>query len=362
MLSKEEIERYKRQVILPELGETGQQKLRDAKVLVVGAGGLGNIVCAYLAAAGVGKITIVDHDTVDSSNLQRQVMYSKSDIGLFKAEQLSIRLFRLNEYGKYHFYNQKFTEYNCVELSENQDLIIDCVDQLHVRYIMNDIAVKNNIPFVYGAIHRFEGQVSVFNYRDGGTYRCAFPESKTLEKTPTCEEEGVIGVLPGIVGMHQAMEAIKVITGMGKVLSNQILMINLLQNEFIKMGYKRKKDQIDVALNKMKGLTQHRTNLEWSELSSFLNKTKNAVLIDIQEDLSMSDWEGYPVTHIPDYYFQERIKDLKPSQTIVIFCQKGTKSQWALEVCKNLGFNRRYQVSGGVEALKKTVIWKKQKK
>ncbi|MGB1004094.1 MAG: ThiF family adenylyltransferase [Salibacteraceae bacterium] len=352
MWSKQEIERYKRQVILPEMGEEGQLRLKKAKVLVVGAGGLGNIVCAYLAAAGVGEITIVDHDTIESSNLQRQVMYTKNDIGAFKAEQLSIRLFRLNEFGKYHFFNQQFTEGNCIELSENQDLILDCVDQLGVRYIMNDIAVKKNIPLVYGAIHRFEGQVSVFNYKEGGSYRCAFPESKTMQKSPTCEEEGVIGVLPGIVGMYQAMEAIKVITGIGNVLSNKILMINLLKTEFVKMGYKRNKEQIEIALNRFNNLTSSRLNISWEELSSVLNTKKNCVLVDLQEDLGMNDWNGFPITHIPDYLFQDRITEFDTSHTIIVYCQKGVKSLWAMEVLKVLGYKSVYQITGGMTTVK----------
>lgn len=352
MWTKEEIQRYKRQLLLPELGEAGQLRLKNAKVLIVGAGGLGNIVAAYLAAAGVGKLTIVDHDVVDESNLQRQVMYSKEDVGKPKSEVLVQKLMLLNEFGKYNSVNQKFNLSNCIEIAGNQTFIIDCVDQLSVRYLMNDVSVLKNIPLVYGAIHRFEGQVSVFNYKGSGSYRCAFPEPELPKKSASCEEAGVIGVLPGIIGMYQAMETLKLITGIGEVLTNQILMVNLLSNTHVKMGFKRKTEQIEIARKRWDSSTEKlNSNLEWLDLEGFIQNNDSTVIIDLQEDLTHEQLHGISVKHIPDYVFMDKIQQFDKNQTVIVYCNKGIKSQWALEVMKNLGFKNRYQISGGMASV-----------
>lgn len=355
MLGKEEIERFKRQLLLPEMGEKGQLALKNARVLVIGAGGLGNVVCAYLAAAGVGNLTIIDHDTVDSSNLQRQVMFTNSDIGLPKAERLVYRLQQLNEFGNFEYLNHKITSSNCIKLTDKQDLIIDCVDEVSIRYLLNDVAVFRNIPLVYGAIHRFEGQVSVFNFKESGTYRCAFPEKFGKQKAPNCEEIGVIGVLPGVIGLYQAMEAIKIITGMGKVLANQMLLIDLMKTSHTKMGFKRNPKAIEIAKANMDGLSGHEneynTEIQATEMNAFLNSHPNTQIIDIQEDLSKKHWGDQEVKHIPDYYFQDQIQAFDRNQTILVYCEKGIKSKWAIQVMKSLDFKNIYQLSGGLSSV-----------
>ena len=350
MLSKEEIQRYKRQVLLPEIGESGQVLLKNSKVLIVGAGGLGNSVSAYLAAAGVGEITIVDHDVIEESNLQRQVMFSKLDIGKSKSEVLVEKLQQLNEHGTYFSINQKFNLDNSIKIVENKDVIIDCVDQIEVRYLMNDVSVLNNIPLIYGAIHRFEGQVSVFNLKGSASYRCAFPKPEIPKKSVNCEEAGVIGVLPGIIGMYQAMEVIKLITGIGTPLTNQILMINLLNNTHLKMGYERVDEQIAIARNRWNSSSTEENilELEWRNLKNFIQNNPNTVLVDLQEDLVHEQIHGVNVKHIPDYIFVDEIKKMDLHETIVVYCKRGVKSLWAMEVMKSLGFKNRYQISGGL--------------
>ena len=357
MLSKEEILRFKRQLQLPELGEQGQEALKNARVLVVGAGGLGNVVCAYLAAAGVGKLTIIDHDIVDVSNLQRQVMFTQNDLGLSKAKQLAFRLNQLNELSEYQYINQKFTLENSIELSVGQDLIIDCVDQIDVRYLLNDVSVFQNIPLIYGAIHRFEGQVAVFNYQGSGTYRCAFPEKKSIQKSPTCQEEGVIGVLPGIIGLYQAMEALKIIGQLKWVMKNQILMVNLLQTSHVKIAFKRNDKAIEMAKNRMASIQEssiekENNSIYFNDIESFLKKKTSIIIIDIQEELEQPELYGIPVKHIPAYLFQEQIQLFDKAQSILVYCSKGVKSSWAIEVMKQFGFKYIYQIAGGISSVK----------
>ena len=346
-----DIERFKRQVLLPEIGISGQQKLKDAHVLVVGAGGLGNIVCAYLAAVGIGEITIIDHDVVDVSNLQRQVLFTEKDLGLPKAEQLSMRLNALNSSGTYHFINQKINVDNRVELFENKDVIVDCVDQISVRYLLNDVAVFQKVPLVYGAIHRFEGQVALFNYEGGATYRCAFPEAKTnTAVAPNCEENGVIGILPGIIGLYQAMEVIKVVTGIGKPLKNELLMIDVLQATQQKIKLKPIINAINQALQNIQS-TKNKQEIEGVELAQFVQGHPSLQIVDIQEELATKELFNTPVIHIPDYVFMDKVNELSAAHPILVYCSKGIKSQWALEVLKSQGYTNTFQLSGGYASI-----------
>lgn len=201
--------RYARHISLEEVGESGQQKLLKAKVLMIGAGGLGCPALQYLTAAGVGIIGIVDGDTVDESNLQRQVLFSTSDIGTKKVEAAKTRLEALNPDVTIKIYPENLNRENALNIIDDYDLVIDGTDNFATRYLVNDACVKRNKPFVYGAIHKFEGQVSVFNLDGGPTYRCLFPDAPKPGQIPNCAEVGVLGVLPGIIGTYQATEAIK---------------------------------------------------------------------------------------------------------------------------------------------------------
>ncbi len=228
MLSKEEIKRYCKQILLPHVGIKGQQKLSEASVLVIGSGGLGCPVLQYLSAAGVGSIGIVDFDIVDETNLQRQVLYSNNDVGNLKAEVAASKISELNPFISVIAFTEKFNTSNAEAILSKFDIVVDCTDNFESRYLINDICVIMNKPFVYGGIYKFEGQVSVFNYNNSATYRCAFPESETSQNSADCNIVGVIGTLPGIIGTYQANEVIKIILGINSVCSNKILLINTL--------------------------------------------------------------------------------------------------------------------------------------
>jgi adenylyltransferase/sulfurtransferase len=227
-LTKEESIRYNRQIIIPEIGEPGQQKLRNAAVLVIGAGGLGSPVLMYLAAAGVGTIGIVDHDDVQPGNLQRQILYDTGDITRPKAEAAAERLADLNPLITVRTYPVRFSEENAAELLQGYDIAVDCTDNFASRYLLSDVTRAAGIPMVYGAVSQFMGQVSVFNYRGGPSYRDLYPEERRDAADATPSEQGVIGALPGIIGSYQACEVIKIITGAGDVLSGRLLQADAL--------------------------------------------------------------------------------------------------------------------------------------
>ncbi|MCI0523035.1 MAG: HesA/MoeB/ThiF family protein [Bacteroidales bacterium] len=227
-LSDIEKERYHRQLIIPQVGPEGQMKLREASVLVVGAGGLGSPVLLYLAAAGVGKIGIVDNDVVDTGNLQRQVIYNSSDRGRSKAGVAADKITLLNPLIKVISYPQRMTADNATELLSGYDIAVDCSDNFATRYVLSDATLKAGIPMVYGAVYQFMGQASVFNYMDGPSYRSLFPEEMHINADNTETPPGVIGVLPGIIGSVQACEVIKIITGAGDTLSGRLLQIDAL--------------------------------------------------------------------------------------------------------------------------------------
>ena len=231
-LEDKELRRYRRQIMLPEIGQQGQMKLKNARVLVVGIGGLGTPVLQYLTAAGVGFIGIADDDSVDETNLQRQVLFGNKDLGKLKAIIARERLGILNPDVQIEIYNVRITKDNILDILDLYDLVVDGTDNFETRYLINDACVIKKLPWVYGAIYKFEGQVSVFNYMDGPTYRCLYPEAPAKGSYRVAEESGILGVLPGLVGSYQASETIKIITGFGKSLSGTLLSINILENSF----------------------------------------------------------------------------------------------------------------------------------
>ena len=218
--------RYSRHIALSEIGQAGQNKLLNAKVLVIGAGGLGCPILQYLAAAGVGNIGIVDFDTIELSNLQRQVLFGSASIGLNKAEAAKTRLQDLNNTISITAYPKKLTHQNSLSLFKNYDIIVDGTDNFETRYLINDAAIITNKPVVFGAIYKFEGQVSVFNYKAGPSYRCLFSNQQEKEQSGHCEDLGVLGVLPGIIGSMQANEVLKMILEIGNILSGKLLLYN----------------------------------------------------------------------------------------------------------------------------------------
>jgi adenylyltransferase/sulfurtransferase len=232
-LSLREIRRYRKQIMIPEIGIEGQQKLKKSAVLVVGAGGLGCPVLQYLVAAGLGKVAIVEFDMVDEANLQRQVLYGSDDVGKLKSIIAKNRLEHLNSLVQIEIFNLRLDSTNSLGILKNFDVIVDATDNLETRYIINDSCVILNKPMVHGAIFKFEGQVSVFNYHGGPTYRCYNPYAEAgHHKNPASADVGLTGVLPGITGTYMANEVIKIITGMEGVLTGKLLVINILNNSF----------------------------------------------------------------------------------------------------------------------------------
>ena len=237
-----EIMRYSRHLIMPEVNIDGQQKLKAASVLLIGAGGLGCPSSLYLAAAGIGKMGIVDFDVVDESNLQRQVLYGTSDVGTPKLEAAEKRLKDLNPRIEIETYAERFSSENARRIISQYDVVVDGTDNFPTRYLVNDACVLEGKPNVYGSIFRFDGQVSVFNYEDGPCYRCLYSEPPPPGLVPSCAEGGVLGVLPGMVGTLQATETMKIIIGMGKSLSGKLLLINALNRDFRKLIIKKNPD------------------------------------------------------------------------------------------------------------------------
>lgn len=239
------MERYSRHISLSEVGLLGQIKISKAKVLVVGAGGLGSPLLLYLTAAGVGSIGIVDFDQVSINNLQRQVLFRESDVNRNKAEAAKEILFTHNSEIELKCYSVVLSVENAADLIENYDIVVDCTDNFRTRYLINDVCVKLNKPFVFAALYKFEGQLSVFNYNNGPTYRCLFPSPPKAGEVPNCEEAGVMGVLPGILGLYQANEVIKLILNLGDSLSGLLLSINLLTNQHNLISFKRNEAEVD---------------------------------------------------------------------------------------------------------------------
>ena len=232
ILTPREIRRYSKQIMIPEIGIKGQEKLRQAKVLVVGAGGLGCPVLQYLTAAGVGKIGIAEFDMVDESNLQRQVLYGSDDVGKLKSIIAKNRLEHLNSLVEFEIFNLRFDASNSLNILKNFDIIVDATDNFDARYIINDSCVILNKPMVHGSIYKYEGMISVFNFKGGSTYRCYNPGKDRKFKNPLPAQVGLFGVLPGITGTYMANEVIKIITGTGEILSGRVLLFNILKNTF----------------------------------------------------------------------------------------------------------------------------------
>jgi len=331
MLTKKEQKQYNRHLILDKIGEEGQLKLKQAKVLVIGAGGLGCPVLQYLTAAGIGTIGIIDDDVVDQSNLQRQVLYTIDDIGKSKAQTAANRLSKLNPFVQFHVYQEKLTNQNAISLFEKYDVIVDGSDNFATRYLANDAAVLTQKALVYGAIFKFEGQVSVFNYQGSATYRCLYPTPPKPEESPNCSEIGVIGVLPGIIGALQANETIKIICGIGEVLANKLLMYNTLSMRQMLLKFektdKAEVNELDKDYEFFCGIksTTHEITLEE------LQKNQSAYnLLDVREDWER---EQYHIggQHIPLGELPNKYQEIATDKPVVVYCKSGVRSQRAIE-------------------------------
>lgn len=336
--TKQELQQYDRHLILDEIGEKGQLKLKQAKVLVIGAGGLGCPILQYLTAAGVGSIGIIDFDTIEQSNLQRQVLYTHDDIGKFKAEIAANKVSKLNPFVNFEIYLERLTSENAIDLFSKYDIVVDGSDNFPTRYLVNDAAVLTNKPVVFGSIFKFEGQVSVFNHQNGPSYRCLFPNAPKPNEVPNCSEVGVLGVLPGIIGSIQANEVVKIICGIGKVLSGKLLTYNMLTMEQMILGFKRN-DSIQIkALD---------TNYElscgvssYSNLSITIDELKEQPekynLLDVREGYER-DLANIGGQHIPLAELQHRTNEIFQDKDLVVYCKSGVRSKKAIEVLKEKG-------------------------
>lgn len=363
-----EKERYQKHLNLPEMGTAGQLRLKNARVLVVGAGGLGCPVLLYLTAAGVGTIGVIDPDVVALSNLQRQVLYTTDEVGKPKVKMAVSHLNRLNPDLTFDTYNMALEAGNARSIIEKYDIVVDCTDNFTVRYLVNDVCVMLGKPFVYGAIHRFEGQVAVLNAnlgdgRKGPTYRCLFPEEPNAIEIPNCNDTGVLGVLPGVIGTYQASEVIKLITGIGQPLTEHLLMVDLLMMSQQKIKTRRRADAETLA---RQGLTKAGERPATSpagpqkmtarELADRLAQGENMFLLDVRErpEYDLCHLDGavlIPVSMIPNN--RKRIPTDRP---VVVYCHHGIRSaNVAQYLYAQDGLTNLYNLDGGIDAWARTI-------
>ncbi|HVD97612.1 MAG TPA: molybdopterin-synthase adenylyltransferase MoeB [Cytophagaceae bacterium] len=353
-MNPEELKRYNRHLILPEIGIEGQEKLKAASVLVIGAGGLGCPVLLYLAAAGVGKIGIVDFDVVDESNLQRQVLYTTEDIGLSKATQAAKRVRQLNPLIQVEIFPVKLIRENVLEIFSNYEIIVDGSDNFATRYLVNDACVILGKPLVFGSIFKFEGQISVFNYQGGPTYRCLYPEPPKEGEVPNCSEIGVIGVLPGIAGTLQANEVIKLITGAGEVLSGRLLIFDALSMSFHTISFKLDpenkniKELIDYEL--FCGVSSSLAKeISPEKLKQKIQSEEKFQLIDVRNE---DEFERFNIDGklIPLSELEEHIQEIDKNVEVILICQSGKRSAKAAEILIGKGYTRVLSLGGGLNA------------
>lgn len=346
-----ETNRYNRQIILPEIGINGQEKLSKAKVLIIGVGGLGSVVLPYLAAAGIGEIGIIDDDSIEVTNLQRQVIYKTNAVGKSKVLEARKMALNLNPSIKVNAIAEKLDAKNAISLFEQYDIIVDATDNLRTKYLINDACFVTNKPFIYGSIYRFEGQVSVFNYKNGPTYRCLFPNE--ANGAADCNEAGVLGVSVGMIGMFQANEVLKMILGIGEILSGKLLVYNMLNNEQQKFEFtKTNATAIDSLYFENKYVKASNSSIEIlaSVALEQINKP-NVVFLDVR------NYDEYPkITiansiQIPLDQLENQLNQLDINQEIFAFCQSGIRSKIAVEILTKHHFKNAKSIVGGAKAL-----------
>lgn len=373
-LTKDDYERYSRHLILPEVGLEGQKRLKAASILCVGTGGLGSPLLLYLAAAGVGRLGIVDFDVVDFSNLQRQVIHGTSWVGKPKIESAKNRILEINPYCQVDLYETQFTAENALGIAEPYDIIIDGTDNFPTRYLVNDTCVLLNKPNVYGSIFRFEGQATVFNYEGGPNYRDLYPEPPPPGLVPSCAEGGVLGILPGIIGVIQATEAIKIILGQGTTLSGRLLLFNALDMKFREL--KLRPNPVRPVIEKLIdyemfcGIPQAKAEeaqqqaeipeMTVTELKQMLDSdAKDYVLLDVRNpnEYEIAKIPGSVLVPLPDIengQGVEKVRSLLNGQHLIVHCKMGGRSMKALGILKAAGIDGT-NVKGGIQAWSREV-------
>jgi adenylyltransferase/sulfurtransferase len=363
-LGHAELLRYSRHLILPEIGERGQRRLKAGSVLVVGAGGLGSPAAMYLAAAGVGRLGLVDFDRVDETNLHRQILHGTDAVGSSKLASARRRLDDLNPHVDLETFDTRLTSVNALEILRGYDVILDGSDNFPTRYLVNDACVLLGIPYVYGAIFRFDGQASVFAVSEGPCYRCLFRDPPPPGLVPSCEEAGVLGVLPGVIGSLQALEAIKLLTGAGTTLAGRLLLFNALKLEFRELSLRRDPDcpvcgtaptvrelidyEAFCGVSEKDGVTAIEVSPE--DLAQERKTNPDLVLLDVREP-----WE-YRIGHIdrsvliPLGLLPQRLSELEGGGAVVVVCHHGVRSLRAAELLRSAGFTKARSLRGGLAA------------
>ena len=366
-LSKEEILRYSRHLIMPEVGMDGQLKLKQAQVLLIGAGGLGAPLGLYLAAAGVGRLGIVDFDVVDFTNLPRQITFSTKDVGRKKAEAARERLSSMNPDIQIDTFDTRLTSENALELFKDFDIIVDGTDNFPTRYLVNDACILLGKPNVYGSIFRFEGQVTVFGAPAGPCYRCLYPEPPPPGLVPSCAEGGVLGVLPGIVGSLQAMETIKLILGVGESLAGRLLLFDALAMRFRELKVRQNpacpicgenrtinklidyEEFCGIRGEEAPAVTTGIPEITPRELKTRLDRGDDLFILDVREphEYQICNIHGHliPLGDLP-----KRVSELDSSREIVAHCRSGKRSADAVEFLQKAGFKKIWNLKGGILA------------
>jgi adenylyltransferase/sulfurtransferase len=365
-LSNEEILRYSRHLIMPEVGMEGQLKLKAARVLCIGAGGLGSPLALYLGAAGVGTLGIVDFDVVDYTNLQRQIIHSTADVGRKKLDSAADKLKAINPFVNVRKIETRLSSENALELFRDFDIIADGTDNFPTRYLVNDASVITGKPNVYGSIFRFEGQASVFATREGPCYRCLYPEPPPPGLVPSCAEGGVLGILPGLVGVIQATEVVKLILGKGDPLIGRLLLVDALGMKFRELKL-RKNPECPVCgknptITKLvdyeefcgirgeeQAVETSTSDIQVEELKRRLDKGDDIFVLDVREphEYQICNIGGYliPLGDLP-----KRVSELDSSREIVAHCRSGARSAKAVDFLRQAGFKKVHNLAGGILA------------
>jgi molybdopterin/thiamine biosynthesis adenylyltransferase/rhodanese-related sulfurtransferase len=366
-LSNEEIARYSRHLIMPEVALDGQKRLKQARVLTIGAGGLGSPLALYLAAAGVGTLGIVDFDVVDESNLQRQIIHGTSDLGRPKMESAREKIEDINPNVNVEAFEEALTSENALEIFEDFDVVVDGTDNFPTRYLVNDACVITGKPNVYGSIFRFEGQASVFYAEEGPCYRCLYPEPPPPGLVPSCAEGGVLGILPGAIGTIQATETVKLLLGIGEPLIGRLLLYDALSMRFREMKLRKDPDCPVCGENptvtelidyqEFCGIPQAQQadqaddvpEITVRELKEKLDNGQNVSVLDVREpheyEVANIDARLIPLGELP-----ERLIELDRDETLAVHCKTGARSARAVQLLKEAGFQNVYNVRGGITA------------
>ncbi|MGA8841197.1 MAG: molybdopterin-synthase adenylyltransferase MoeB [Candidatus Aquilonibacter sp.] len=355
LAGRPELRRYSRHLLIPEVGLAGQERLAAARVLVVGAGGLGSPVLQYLSAAGVGRIGIVDDDVVDITNLQRQTIFATSDVGKRKATVAAEHVHAINPSIEIDAIPRRFDASNARELVRLYDIVVDCTDRFSTRYLINDACVLEGKPDVYASIFRFDGQVSIFNYSDGPCYRCLYPDAPPAGTVPTCAEGGVLGVLAGLVGTWQANEVLKLVLGIGEPLAGRLLLVESLGARTREVRFERdpqcavcseRATIFDAVVTEFDEISDE-SDLAPADLDDAL---ASATLLDVREphEAVLGLVDG--ALHIPASQLEARLHELDSARTYIVACRVGAKSLWAVRRLRDAGFTRIRHLQGGLLA------------